>query len=87
MDDAGLIARRVAYIDQLRSLYRRERLVGFGLILTGFLLILPSWGIYSWSHTLISIGYGLIATGWVLFIYVIWRRTAWRRANPFDPKA
>ncbi|MFZ4606514.1 MAG: hypothetical protein ACOYM5_09680 [Caulobacter sp.] len=87
MDDADLNAKRIAYIDQLRSLYRRERLVGFFLILAGFLLILPSWGIYAWSHTLISIGYGLIATGWVLFIYVIWRRTAWRRANPFDPKA
>jgi hypothetical protein len=87
MDDADLNAKRIAYIDQLRSLYRRERLVGFFLILAGFLLILPSWGIYAWSHTLISIGYGLIATGWVLFVYVIWRRTAWRRANPFDPKA
>jgi hypothetical protein len=87
MDDADLNAKRIAYIDQLRSLYRRERLAGLVLILTGFLLILPSWGVYSWSHTLIFAGYGLIALGWVLFIYVIWRRTAWRRANPFDPKA
>ena len=86
-DDAELLARRAAYIDTLRGLYRRERLIGFFLILAGFLLILPSWGIYTWSHTLIAVGYGLIAAGWVLFIYVIWRRTAWRRANPFDPKA
>ena len=60
---------------------------GFGLILTGFLLILPSWWALTWSQLAINVGYGLIAIGWVIFIYVIWRRTAWRRANPFDPKA
>ena len=87
MDEAELIRKKAAYIDTLRGLYRRERLVGFGLILTGFLLILPSWWALTWSQLAINVGYGLIAIGWVIFIYVIWRRTAWRRANPFDPKA
>ena len=64
--EAELLAKRAAYIDTLRGLHRRERLVGFFLILAG---------------------YALIAAGWVFFVYVIWRRTAWRRANPFDPKA
>ena len=87
IDDPDLIAKRTAYIDTLRAMYRRERLVGFVLILAGFGLVAPSWWIRDWSHLAINAGYGLIAIGWVIFIYVIWRRTAWRRANPFDPKA
>ena len=87
IDDPDLIAKRTAYIDTLRAMYRRERLVGFVLILAGFGLVAPSWWIWDWSHLAINAGYGLIAIGWVIFIYVIWRRTAWRRANPFDPKA
>ncbi len=85
--EAELLAKRAAYIDTLRALYRRERLVGFFLILVGFALVVPSWWAPDWSHNLILAGYGLIAAGWVAYVYVIWRRTAWRRANPFDPKA
>jgi len=85
--EAELLAKRAAYIDTLRGLYRRERLVGFCLILGGFALVAPSWWTLNWSHLAIQIGYGVIMLGWVFFIYVIWRRTAWRRANPFDPKA
>lgn len=85
--EAELNAKRIAYIDTLRGLYRRERLAGLVLILVGFALVAPSWWIWNWSHLAIQAGYGLIAAGWVIFIYVIWRRTAWRRANPFDPKA
>ncbi len=85
--EAELLAKRAAYIDTLRGLHRRERLVGFFLILAGFGLVAPSWWIWNWSHNAILAGYALIAAGWVFFVYVIWRRTAWRRANPFDPKA
>ncbi|MDP1736065.1 MAG: hypothetical protein Q8L23_01350 [Caulobacter sp.] len=86
-DEAEMLANRIAYIDQLRALYRKERLAGLFLILTGFMLVMPSWNNPAWPHAAILAGYGLIAGGWVTFIYVIWRRTAWRRANPFDPKA
>jgi len=85
--EAELNAKRIAYIDTLRGLYRRERLIGFFLIMAGFALVAPSWWALTWSHLAIQVGYGLIMLGWVFFIYVIWRRTAWRRANPFDPKA
>ncbi len=90
MSDSGeaeLLARRAAYIDTLRGLHRRERLIGFFLILGGFALVAPSWWAPDWSHSFILAGYGLIAAGWVAYVYVIWRRTAWRRANPIDPKA
>lgn len=87
-DDPELLAKRAAYIDTLRGLHRRERLVGFVLILAGFLLVMPAYNeAWIWPHAAILAGYGLIAAGWVAFVYVIWRRTAWRRANPFDPKA
>ncbi len=86
-DEADLLAKRIAYIDTLRALHRKERLIGLFLILTGFMLVIPSWNYPAWPHAAIMAGYGLIAAGWGVIIYVIWRRTAWRRANPFDPKA
>lgn len=90
MSDSGeaeLIQKRIAYIDTLRGLYRRERLIGFVTILVGAALIVPSRFVLTWPHAAIWAGYALLALGWVLFIYVIWRRTAWRRANPFNPEA
>ncbi|ATQ43069.1 hypothetical protein [Caulobacter mirabilis] len=85
MDEAELFKKRVAYIDTLRGLYRRERLIGFLAVLAGAGLIVPSRFVFAWPHWVIWAGYGLIAVGWVLMIYVIWRRTQWRRANPFNP--
>jgi uncharacterized membrane protein YidH (DUF202 family) len=86
-DEAELLKKKAAYLDTLRALHRRERLVGFFMILAGFLLIMPAYWTWSWPHGAMQVGYGLVSVGWVFFIYVIWRRTAWRRANPFDPKA
>ncbi|HRD46240.1 MAG TPA: hypothetical protein PLF78_07145 [Caulobacter sp.] len=83
--EAELLRKRSAYIDTLRGLYRRERLVGFLLILAGAASVLTSRFVWSWPHEAIWGGYAAIALGWVLFIYVIWRRTQWRRANPFNP--
>mgnify|MGYP001301476849 FL=1 len=83
--EAELLRKRSAYIDTLRGLYRRERLVGFLLILAGAASVLASRFVWSWPHEAIWGGYAAIALGWVLFIYVIWRRTQWRRANPFNP--
>ena len=37
----------------------------------------PSWVVW--------VGVGVIAAGWALFVFVIFRRTAWVRAHPFDP--
>jgi hypothetical protein len=28
--------------------------------------------------------YAMLAAGWVVFFYVILKRTAWRKANPFE---
>jgi hypothetical protein len=38
-----------------------------------------------WPDQAIWVGYAVIALGWMLFIYVIFRRAQWRRANPFNP--
>ncbi|MFZ5670452.1 MAG: hypothetical protein ACOY4K_13240 [Pseudomonadota bacterium] len=85
--EAELLAKKAAYIDRLRALHRRERLIGFIFILAGFGLIAPVWWTYGWPHPVVWTGYGLIALGWAVFVYVIARRTAWRRANPFNPNA
>jgi len=86
-DEAELIQKRIAYLRQVQSLYRRERITGFLMILTGFLLVMPAQWTPTWPHPAIWAGYALVAVGWVFFVYVIWRRTAWRRANPFNPNA
>jgi hypothetical protein len=86
-DEVARNLKRIAYIEALRGLYRRERLFGFCTILAGAALLVASRFVRDFPHALIWGGYGLLAAGWLLFIYVIWRRTAWRRANPFNPDA
>jgi hypothetical protein len=83
--EAELLGKRAAYIDTLRGLHKRERLVGFLLILAGAALVIPSRFVFGWPHQAIWAGYALVAVGWALFIYVIFRRSQWRRANPFNP--
>jgi len=83
--EAELIAKRAAYIDTLRGLHRRERMVGFAAVLLGAALIVPSYWAPTWPHMVIWGGYALLGLGWALMLYVIFRRTAWRRANPFNP--
>jgi hypothetical protein len=84
IDDAEELNRRIAYLDALRGLHRIERLAGFVLILLGVGLTLGGWVYQPWPAAMITVGWVLVAIGWVLFVYVIWRRTAWRRANPFE---
>jgi hypothetical protein len=83
--EAELLGKRMAYIDALRGLHRKERLVGFLMILVGAAMVLPSRFVAGWPDQAIWVGYGVIALGWMLFIYVIFRRAQWRRANPFNP--
>jgi len=84
IDDPNELNRRIAYIDKLRGLHRAERIAGFLLILLGVLLTLGPNFYAAWPHWLITVGWVLAGIGWALFIYVIWRRASWRRANPFD---
>jgi hypothetical protein len=85
-DDAELemIQKRIAYIDHLRGLHRFERLVGLGVILAGVALTIAGVYIKGFPHILVLASWALMAAGWVVFIYVIWKRTAWRRANPIE---
>lgn len=87
VDEVELLKKRAAYIDTLRGLHRRERLIGFLMILAGAAMVLPGGYVWNWPHAVIWAGYGAIALGWMLFVYVILRRTQWRRANPFNPSA
>ena len=82
--EAEVLKRRIAYIDALRGLYRFERLVGLAVILVGVGIVVASTYIRTMPHILILFGYALLAAGWVVFFYVIWKRTAWRKANPFE---
>jgi len=87
IDDSVLNTRRAAYADTIRSLGRRERGIGFVACLLGALLLIwgrtvagaPAWAVVA--------GLGTIAAGWLLFAYVLVRRTRYVRAHPFDPQS
>lgn len=81
--EAEVLKRRIAYIDTLRALYRFERLVGLLVILLGVGIVVASTYV-ALPKLAILAGYALLAAGWVVFFYVIWKRTAWRKANPFE---
>ncbi|MFN3858352.1 MAG: hypothetical protein ACK4RV_11435 [Caulobacter sp.] len=87
IDEAELLQKRIAYIDTLRGLYRKERLVAFGLVLAGAAILIGSAYVRALPQAAIWAGYALLAVGWVLMIYVVWRRSQWRRANPFNPNS
>ena len=87
IDDSALNMKKAAYADTIRALGRRERSVGFIACLLGALLLIwgrmvsgaPDWAVVA--------GLVTIATGWLLFAYVILRRTRYVRAHPFDPQS
>ena len=87
IDDPETLTRQAAYIDGIRGLYRRERTLGFVACLAGVMILAwsrlrfdaPPWAMWA--------GLAIIAAGWILFVYVLVRRSAWVRAHPFDPEA
>ncbi|MBU4435208.1 MAG: hypothetical protein PSX79_17130 [bacterium] len=87
IDDSDLNTRRAAYADTVRGLYRRERGIGFVACLIGAVLLIwgrtvagaPQWAVIGGLLT--------IAAGWLLFAYVILRRTRYVRVHPFDPQS
>jgi uncharacterized membrane protein HdeD (DUF308 family) len=81
--EAEVLKRRIAYIDTLRALHRFERLVGLIIILFGVGIVVASTYM-PLPKLVVLFGYALLAAGWVVFFYVIWKRTAWRKANPFE---
>ena len=86
-DDPQLIAKRVAYVKTIRGLYRNERIAGLIGSLVGALLLI--WGRMGQGAPAWAVPTGLvtIGAGWVLFAYVILRRTRYVRAHPFDPQS
>lgn len=86
-DDPELLARRVAYVKTIRGLYRTERAVGLVGSLVGALLLI--WGRQAANAPAWAAPAGLVTIGaaWLLFAYVIYRRTRYVRAHPFDPQS
>jgi hypothetical protein len=81
--EAEVLKRRIAYIDHLRSLHRFERNLGLGVILLSAAIVMTAQ-FMPLPKLLVLTGFSLLAAGWVISIYVIWKRTVWRRANPFE---
>jgi hypothetical protein len=86
IDDSALNTRRAAYADTIRSLGRRERGIGFVACLMGALLLVWGRTVAGAPFWAVVVGLMGIAAGWLLFAYVIIRRTRYVRAHPFDPQ-
>jgi len=85
--DNALNARRAAYFNTVKSVGRRERGLGLLACLAGALLLI--WGRAGQGAPFWAVIAGLvtIGAGWLLFAYVIIRRTRYVRAHPFDPQS
>jgi hypothetical protein len=86
-DDPELLAKRVAYVKTIRGLHRTERAAGLIGSLVGALLLI--WGRQAANAPTWAAPAGLVTIGaaWLLFAYVIYRRTRYVRAHPFDPQS
>ena len=87
IDDTDLMARKVAYIDTIRSLHKHKRLAGFVGSLVGVLFLAwsrftpsaPDWATY--------VGLAIIGASWLTFVFVIVSRSIYVRTHPFDSQA
>jgi hypothetical protein len=87
IDDSALNMRSAAYADTIRSLHRRERGVGFVACLLGAILLIWGRTVTGAPFWAVVVGLVTIGAGWLLFAYVIIRRTRYVRAHPFDPQS
>jgi hypothetical protein len=87
IDDSALNTRKAAYADTIRSLGRRERAVGFAACLVGALVLIWGRTVAGAPQWAVVLGLVTIGTGWLLFAYVLVRRTRYVRAHPFDPQS
>ena len=86
-DDSAILTKRTDYVRTIRGLYRVERMTGLVGCLVGALLLI--WGRQVAGAPAWAVATGLVTIGasWVLFAYVIIRRTRYVRAHPFDPQS
>ena len=72
---------QAAYKAELRKVAWPLRLAGLALILIGAGLLIGRVGDPSVMRPL---GFALLGLGWGLWFYVIYVRTRWAQANPFE---
>ena len=85
LDDPEVLIRRAAYIDRIRGMYQRERTIGIFGCLVGVLLLIIARYRMPGAPWAMWAAIAIIGAAWLLFAYVIFKRTAWVRAHPFDP--
>ena len=86
-DDPQSLARRVAYVKTIRGLHRTERMAGLAGCLVGALLLIWGRQVAQAPPWAAPVGLVTIGAAWALFAYVIYRRTRYVRAHPFDPQS
>ncbi len=87
IDDPEYIARRIAYVDTLRNLHKHKRLAGLMGCIIGVVLLGLARMREPHRDWLMWVALGVISVSWVLFGYVIYARTRYVRAHPFERSA
>ena len=87
IDDPDYIKRRIAYVDTIRTMHKNKRLIGLVGCLIGVLIL--AWARFRDGAPQWELAAGLVVIGfsWLLFAYVIFARTRYVRAHPFDPQS
>ena len=78
---------RQAYRDRVRALYKLQHVAGFVACLVGALTLVFGRMVAAAPDWVAMAGLLTIAAGWLLFAYVLVRRTRYVRAHPFDPQS
>ncbi len=85
-EDVVFMIRRAAYVEEIRDVALRTRRMGWAALFMGVVTlvwaVLRGPGMHSrvahWSEA-------AIVLAWVLFFYVMFKRTSYVRSHPFDP--
>jgi cell division protein FtsW (lipid II flippase) len=86
IDDREVIQKRVAYIDQMRSLHKNKRVAGFIGCLIGVLLMVASAYVTGAPSWLRYVGLAVVIPSWGLFVFVMISRARYVQTHPFDPE-
>jgi hypothetical protein len=86
-EDIVFMIRRAAYADEIRSVARRERRIGWAALLLGACaLVWAATGGPGVHSRIAHSAEGAIAFGSALFFLAMIKRTRYVRAHPFDPE-
>ena len=85
-EDVVFMIRRAAYVEQVREVALRVRRMGWAALFMGVMTLI--WAVLRGPGVHSRVAHSAeaaIVLAWVLFLYVMFKRTRYARSHPFDP--